>query len=403
MRLVAAGLIVMLAGCGTASVISTSQSVAPEATRPASPAATKQGTPSASADLSFDPVASESASAPSPTPSDSAATPSSGAAERWTPIAGHGAVWSPDGTQFVALDTGEVYRADGSAVLHSGLNDATWLDETTVVGFALVDGRQRPFTTDVATGGSAPIDPGRAVDYLLGNGHSAVAFSWPRDHEWPDTHFDYAVWQDGNISDAKDGFAQAWAPDGSAVAISHQFGRHRSPDGWISVVSWPASEPVYSDRPPFATGDVLFDAEGRHVAYHTALSEGPQGPFVVRVVDVQSGSTVDVPRDNSGGMFWTVNGELSLLAADGTLTTYNASGHVLGASMAPDSWGTASSDGSTVVFWDRDDPSQRLVVRRDGFLVTIRAPGEVNRVFVAPDGKGVVVDVAGYGSFYRQL
>jgi len=164
-------------------------------------------------------------------------------------------------------------------------------------------------------------------------------------------------------------------------------------------VSWPGQGSLYSDAAQSAAGDVLFSPSGGYVAYSTALSETPAGPFVVRLVDLQDGSSVDVPRENSGSFCWMSGDQLAVVHDDLTMTTYNAAGEAIGQATAPDSWATASQDGSTVVFWNPDQGSDAPAVLRAGSLTTLQAPAEVWHVYPSPDGSRLVVGTAGYRSY----
>ncbi len=300
---------------------------------------------------------------------------------------------------------GVVYDADGLPGVHLQFSDASWLDNSHVVGLAEADGSTKAVAVDIESGDSQVIGPPHAIDSSLADGHGAVAFSWTRDNKWPDAHFSYVVWHDGDFSDPLDGYPQVWSSDGSKLALLHQFGRNRSPDGWLSVVSWPGSDLAYADAPPWATGNqAQFDPTGRYIAFpasHDQVSGG--NACAIRVVDLEDASSSDLPCDGSAIFFWTSDENVVTVSMDRAMITYSPSGDVLSRATAP-FWGaTASSDGSTVVYWDVDSGSDTLQLARAAATSTIQAPARVDHVYLSPDGSRLIVEVAGYQSYLRVL
>ena len=252
----------------------------------------------------------------------------SSAAAGWLQLSGSSPIWSPDGAHFASrYDSGVVvYDASGGEGSEApALSWPSWLDNSYLVGISKIDGWRQVVVFDIETGESVVIRPPHEVDYAVGNGQGAVALSWHRDDDWPDTHYNYVVWQDDDFTHPRDGFAQAWSPDGSTLALYHQYAPIREPNGWVSLVAWPNLDELYSDGPPSAAGDILFDPTSRHVAYDTQLAESAAGPFVARLVNLDARSNIDLPRDITGGAMWLTDG-LAIVRDDLSIQVYSPTG-----------------------------------------------------------------------------
>ncbi|HEY7024411.1 MAG TPA: hypothetical protein VH371_05560 [Candidatus Limnocylindrales bacterium] len=278
----------------------------------------------------------------------------------------------------------------------------SWFDASHVAGVGDASGSALVYDIDTGSPTSVTL-PARAA-YSVANGHGAVAFSWPIDDAWPDTHYDYAVWDGSSLTKPHAGFAQAWSPDGSSLALFHQFDGVREPSGWVSVVAWAGLGDRFSDAPPFAAGDVAFDPSSRYAVYDTDTAQDPDS-YLTRVVDVQTGSVVDIDRHDAFGGFayWTSNSNVAVIDHS-SLEVYRPDGTRLSRTTAPFDVVAGSADGSTQVFWrDGDNPSDELVVIRGGAQTKLYAPGDVQAVFPSPDGSRLVVSTVADGTYLRAL
>lgn len=314
--------------------------------------------------------------------------------------------WSPDSQHFINLQDNGVRLYDRSGLLVGtyGVEWASWLDDSHIAGIAGA-GSQKGTIWDMSTGNSEEVDVPGPLEYALANGHGAVAFAWPIDQDWPATHYNYAVWDGSALTAPREGFPAAWSPDGSTLAIFHAFAPNRD-GGWVSAVSWPSLGVTYADAPPFAAGYVNFDPSGRYIAYDTDTTGRPD-TFLTRVVDLQTGSLVDIDRgDPYGGFaFWTANEQL-LLNGPGmdssAIVRYAMDGTKLSTQQGPGSVSIGSQDGSASAFWDGGDETKPDIwlrsVRGDEQLI---APSDVVAVLLANDGSALTARTA--GSIYLKL
>ena len=370
-RLAALVVALIVAGCGSPALPTPSASpttAAPSASSPptSTPTPSPTATPTATAVSSASPAATLS---PTPTPV-AYRTPATD--QTWIPLTGYSAIWSPDGDHFISVNSGGsvIFDAKGGNGLHVVMNDPGWLDNTHIVGIAKVNGWDQAQIVDIQTGDAQIVRPPHALSYALANGHGAVALGWDTGTGLT-SPIDYAIWQDGVISDAQKGFPQLWSADGSMLALLHHFDSIRGPDGWLSVVALRDRHELYADGPPHATGDdVAFAPAGDFIAYATDSGEGPSNPdwkLFIRVVDLATATFVDLPRDSYGVFYWNDDGTISLLdQAAATLTTYSTAGEVIETLPAPFDGASRWSAASTVVFRGLDGGSDTLQVMRDG-------------------------------------
>jgi len=327
------------------------------------------------------------------TPSPIAVSPTPAPRGPSRTVEGKSAVWAPDGAHFATSIAGEnIYGADGSLVRQCQFSSPRWLDADHVMGIGGDQEPYRAFICDIHDGTTSTIDLPEPPVEVLANGHGTVAISWPRDNAWPDQHYDYVVWSDGVSTKPRDGYPQAWSSDGSRLALLHQFGRVRSPGGWVSVVSWPGLRSLLNDSPPWASGYVYFDPSCQHVGYDTSSDTEE----VVRVADLSTGNFVDLPGSNRDSEWWTADGLISIVGSTPLTTSYEPDGTLVGTTTSPGRVAVASADGSTVVFGDWDNSTGNLTpyvtVLRNGDLSSFQAPTiGLGGFAVSPDGLGVVV------------
>lgn len=305
------------------------------------------------------------------------------------------------------MDGAHIYDANGSLIASYSLRRPSWLDASHVVGIDPAAGHIRALITDIRTGDTEFFGLPHSAEDAIANGHGAVAFSWARDDDWPDTHYSFVVWQEGDFTGANDGYAQQWSPDGSTLALFHQFGRNRAPSGWVSVVSWPTLGFLFADAPPYATGDVLFDPTGQYVAYSTSLGVRPEDDvLLVRVVHLETAATTDLPRDNIGGFYWTAEGDIAVIRADGEMTTYTTAGEAVETvTGVPLTVIASSEDGSTVASWELDEQDEFDTIRiaRLGQISELHVPDAAANAWLSPDGKLLVIAASGYKWYLRVL
>jgi len=341
-----------------------------------------------------------------PAPSESAtASPSATASTSgWLRLNGGDAVWAPNGKHFFSSwnGSGIVYDSTGSVRAHAPLQWPSLFDATHVAGIGDASGGALVY--DIDTGTPKSVELPAPASFAAANGHGGVAFSWPIDDAWPDTHYDYAVWDGDSQTKPRPGFGQAWSPDGTALAVFHQFDGVREPSGWVSVVAWPGLAERFTDAPPFAAGDVAFDQSSRYLAYDTDTATNPDS-YLTRVVDAQTDSVVDIDRHDAYGGFayWTSDSNVAVIDHS-SLDVYRPDGTRVSRTTAPFDVVAGSADGSTQVFWsDGDHPSDALSVIRGGTQTKLQAPGEVEAAFPSPDGSCLVVTTAADGTYLRVL
>lgn len=316
-------------------------------------------------------------------------------------------VWAPNGAHFATSnDAGAVvYDADGKSVAQSRLYVFDWFDDMHLIGLHVQTGAAEIF--DITDQQSRVIDLPHTADWVSSNGDGVAAFSWARDNDWPDTHYNYFVWHDDAVTQAHDGYGQAWSDDGSKLALYHQFKDVREPNGWLSVVSWPDLKPLYVGGPPVAADDVAFDPSSSYIAFNTDTGDTPcsgtrpeSAKPSDRIVDLDTGTMVDIPTDNTGCFYWTTDSEFAVLQADGSLLTYQPDGTLV--STAQDSFTACveSGDDSTDAFWSFGDSSLRVV--HDGHNSDYQAPDDPWHVYLSTDGSQIVVE-ANYQTYFQRL
>ena len=407
-----AAVLALVVGCaGSAPSPSPSPSPSPMATTAVPvtpiPASTPSSTPMPSA--SSTPTSPPTLAATPFAVATPVANQTPGADAGWIQLSGYSATWAPGGAHFLSVGDGGgvVYDATGGYGPHVSLTWASWLDDSHLIGVAEVNGWRQAEVVDIQTGDITVVQPPHPLDETMANGRGVAALTWTRDNDWPDAHFSYVLWHDGAFGEVEDGYPQQWSADGKELALLHQFGRNRSPGGWLSVVASPDQSVLFEDAPPFATGDdVAFDPSSRYVAYLTESGRDPHDPqwqLLLRVVDLETTEFVDLPLDEYGYFFWNPDSTITTVE-HGSLAqrTYAATGELIEETQAAHSGGIRSDDGSTVVFSDWEDTTDVLTVVRDGRESTIRAPGPVGGAILSPDGSRLIVEV-GYDTYLRAL
>jgi hypothetical protein len=321
----------------------------------------------------------------------------------WQQLDSGSAIWAPDSLHFASRSGAvRIYDAAGDVLATQSLRWASWLDNANLVGID-PNATFHAQVVDITTGTSSTLVLPHDATSAIANGHGAAAFSWPRDHDWPDTHYNYVVWNGQSFSEPKDGFAQTWSADGSELAVFHQFDHVRSPSGWVSVVSWPELQTTFADAPPYAAGAVDFDPTSQYLAYATDTGEPPAtDTFLIRIVELATGTVADIPRDDYGVFYWTSSGQLVSVGQDGVTRTYEPSGVRTATSQESFGAATASEDGSTAVLWNIESDGTMQVIRF-GSGSTITAPAGIGRVSVSPDGSALVIDTDANESYIRHL
>lgn len=369
------------------------------------------------------PTATNPATGPTPSPSTTPAPtqpPGKPGEFAWRNIAsgdGISADWAPDG-QHVALqspDGVDVFDQSGNLLASApGVRDPFWISATTVDAYTT---SSFPDTSQGDGLGDFEMVPGVTIDvasptpqpaslpccYPVANGSGAVAIT----KYLPETDGlirpQFAVWEDGQETAARDGRPLGWDLAGDKLVVFHPSEAGVFPDGWLEVVAWPNLSAVWESDPnkPSASSDVDFDGTGSYLAYPFIYQDG-SGAWLHDVIianlatgdtaSVRTVSGVDVPRYT-----WNSSGQIIGVTDNGLKAdTFSADGKKVAERDLPDQTAViATADYSTLVTGQTDSNGilVSLVANRGAATTAMKAPFPVDRVYIAPDGLHIVITV----------
>lgn len=319
--------------------------------------------------------------------------------------------WSPDG-QYLLVDSAghhSVLGRDGSVVgsLGPSSDSADWLDSTTIVtlhrdglapaghlSFLGIDGTE-----------TGSVD-GLYERVVVSRGNRLIAAVAPATGD-EIVGTSYRVWEDGVLSDARQGEPLAWSADGAKLALLEPTGHApgaAGDEGLVKVVTRQGASLISVDGWLATTnsGVNLFSPGGRYLAVCLSDANVSQDTPAVRVIDTETG-TVSESLPNGcayNGSAWANDG--TLYASDGVNPPHQWTPEdgveLVGISEAK--LVTPGTDGDIAV-WSDGSPDATLEIRLGDAVQTYDLPG-LAEVAWSPDGT-LVAAVSRSGSLGGQL
>ena len=361
----------------------------------------------------IDPATVQFPTGPTPSPAPPSATPSAGGTVVIPNV--DGGWWAPDGQHLLVDEEDGVHILDANGQhdvdtpAYSG-SEAAWLDSTKVA--VLVRENQTDATGQISfydlSGALSGHVDGQYQSSLVSQGNDVLAaVGLATDNTLGDT---YKVWDNGVLSDWRQGEPLAWSADGTMLAVLMPKLVGLRPGGSMSTLASIVNAGDPSDHGDLVVVDrqgddvlripglvastfapYVFSPDGRYLA--ACLSNRSDTIDAMRVIDTQTGSITDVAQSCAYEVGWSDEPRLYLSSALGSPIAWTPEEGVTPTSL-PDETSVAVAPNGDLVNWSNSGDSAIRVIS-GGATIVYALDGDVQSAGWDPDGQRITVTSAG--------